>query len=215
MLDESGVSKGFWGDCLASLVHVWNRCPTEAVKDTTPYELWHGCEPDFCHLRVWGCTAYVHVQKDKRRPLESHMEKCVFLGYLDGYKHCKIYNPTSKHTLISGRAHFDKRYFPMSKRSPLPSHPPPAVPNPAPMSPPVKYFNSGATADAESECNEVLDHMGEPLPLPANPEPPAVLDEVIMPPVCTPSPDLRPRPPSHVGIGATLPMCNRQKPREW
>ena len=66
MLDESGLSKGFWGDCLASLVHVWNRCPTEAVKNATPYELWHGCKPDVSHLQVWGCTAYVHVQKDKR-----------------------------------------------------------------------------------------------------------------------------------------------------
>ena len=35
MLDESGLAKGFWGDCLASVVHVWNRCPTEAVKDAT------------------------------------------------------------------------------------------------------------------------------------------------------------------------------------
>ncbi|KIN92923.1 hypothetical protein M404DRAFT_172306, partial [Pisolithus tinctorius Marx 270] len=31
MLDESGLPKAFWGECLASLVHVWNRCPTEAV----------------------------------------------------------------------------------------------------------------------------------------------------------------------------------------
>ena len=38
MLDKCGLSKGFWGNCLASLVHVWNRCPTEAVKDATPYE---------------------------------------------------------------------------------------------------------------------------------------------------------------------------------
>ena len=36
MLDESGLSKGFLGDCLASLVHGWNRCPTEAVKNATP-----------------------------------------------------------------------------------------------------------------------------------------------------------------------------------
>jgi len=49
-LDESGLAKAFWGDCLASLVHVWNRCPTEAVKDATPYELWHGCKPDVSHL---------------------------------------------------------------------------------------------------------------------------------------------------------------------
>ena len=103
----------------------------------------------------------------------------------------------------------------MSKRSPLPSQPPHAVPNPAPTSPPVEYYNPGATVDAESECNEVLDHGGEPLPLPANSKPPAVLDEVIAPPVCTPSPDPHPRPPSPIGIGARLPMHNRHKPREW
>jgi len=51
------------------------------------------------------------------------MEKCVFLGYPEGYKGWKFYNPTSKRTLISERADFDKRYFPMSKRSPLPSKP--------------------------------------------------------------------------------------------
>jgi hypothetical protein len=39
-------------------------------------------------LRVWGCTAYVLIQKDKR-PLGSlgaHMEKCIFIGYPPGYK---------------------------------------------------------------------------------------------------------------------------------
>ena len=219
MLDKSGLAKGFWGDCLASLVHVWNRCPTEAAQDATPYELWHGCKPDVSHLRVWGCTAYVHVQKDKRRPLESHMEKCVFLGYPEGYKGWKFYNPTSKRTLISERADFDERYFPMSKRSPLPSQPPPTGPPTGPPvvppSPPVEYYNPGATLDSESDCNEVLDHVGEPIPLPANPEPPAVPDEAPAPPVHTPSPEPRPRQSSPIRIGARLPMRNRQKPREW
>ena len=32
MLDESGLPKSFWGECLAALVHVWNRCPTEAIR---------------------------------------------------------------------------------------------------------------------------------------------------------------------------------------
>jgi len=56
---------------------------------------------------------------------------------------------------------------------------------------------------------------GEPIPLPANPEPPAVPNEAPVPPVCTPSPPPHPRPPSAVKIGARLPMHNRQKPREW
>jgi transposase InsO family protein len=45
MLDESGLPKSFWGECLAALIHVWNRCPTEAVRSATPYELWHGMLP--------------------------------------------------------------------------------------------------------------------------------------------------------------------------
>jgi len=143
------------------------------------------------------------------------MEKCIFLGYPEGYKGWKFYNPTSKRTLISERADFDERYFPMSKRSPLPSQPPPTAPALVPPVAPVEYYNPGATLDSESECNEVLDHGGEPIPLPANPEPPAVPDEAPAPPVHTPSPEPRPRPSSPVGIGARLPMRNRQKPREW
>jgi len=53
----------------------------------------------------------VHIQKDKRAGLGSHMEKCVFIGYLQGYKGWKFYNPTTKKTVIAERADFDERYF--------------------------------------------------------------------------------------------------------
>ena len=82
MLDESGLPKVFWGEGLGALVHVWNKCPTDAVKNATPYQLWNEVKHDVSHLRVWGCTAYVHIQKDKREGLGSHMEKCVFIGPL-------------------------------------------------------------------------------------------------------------------------------------
>jgi hypothetical protein len=32
------------------------------------------------YLKVWGCLAYVHVQKDKDAS-GSHIEKCIFVGY--------------------------------------------------------------------------------------------------------------------------------------
>ena len=86
MLKESGLAMAFWGEALAALIHVWNRCPTAALDNATPYELWNGRKPDVSHLRVWGCTAYVHVQQDKRPALRPHYEKCVFIGYPDGYK---------------------------------------------------------------------------------------------------------------------------------
>ena len=110
MLAESGLLKRFWGDCLASFVKVWNCCPTSAVPGTTPYHLWHKKKPNVGYFRVWGCVAYVHIQKDKRDKLGPHMEKCIFIGYPDGYKGWKFYNPKTKKVIISERADFDERY---------------------------------------------------------------------------------------------------------
>ncbi|KDQ05521.1 hypothetical protein BOTBODRAFT_98656, partial [Botryobasidium botryosum FD-172 SS1] len=56
----------FWLRALAAFVHSHNRSPTSALSHTTPYEVWHGCKPDVSHLRVFGCAAYVHIQKNKR-----------------------------------------------------------------------------------------------------------------------------------------------------
>lgn len=112
MLAESNLPPQFWGECLAAQVHVWNRLPISAVQGSTPYELWHGRKPDVSHLRVWGCTTYVHIQKDQRKQFGSHMQKCIFIGYPEGYKGWKFYNPETKKVIISERAEFDERYFP-------------------------------------------------------------------------------------------------------
>jgi hypothetical protein len=56
---------------------------TTLLQGATPHEAFCGSKPDLAHLRVWGCTAYVLIQKDKQ-PLGSlgvHMEKCIFIGY--------------------------------------------------------------------------------------------------------------------------------------
>jgi hypothetical protein len=222
MLDESGLPKAFWGECLAALVHVWNRCPTEAIRSATPYELWHGRKPDVSHLRVWGCTAYVHVQKDKRPGLGSHMEKCVFIGYPQGYKGWKFYNPTTKKTVIAERADFDERYFPLSKRPSSPSLPPPSAaveitpvvatpvhpaventpavtPRPSPVAPKpasTPYYlpphSDDSDSDDESSSDESLDHGGDIGP----PVPPAIAPVVPAPAPVPPSPP--PRSPSPI-----------------
>src|SRR5882762_1903532 len=84
---QSLAFPSLWGEVLASFVHVSNCLPTASIsKQTTPYQLWHGRKPDVSPFCIWGCLAYVHVQKDKRRSLGSHMQKCVFIGYPSGYK---------------------------------------------------------------------------------------------------------------------------------
>jgi hypothetical protein len=83
----------------------------------TPYEAAYRRKPDVSNLRIWGCTAYVHIQRDKRRQFQPRMEKCDFIGYPQGYKGWKFYNPITKRTIISERAEFDERYFPGMKQS--------------------------------------------------------------------------------------------------
>ena len=78
ILSESRLPPLFLGQAVAAYVHIWNRCSTSSLTSKTPYELWHRKKPDISHLRVWGCTAYVHVQKDKRSGIGSHMENVTW-----------------------------------------------------------------------------------------------------------------------------------------
>jgi len=49
-------------------------------------------------LRVFGCTAYAHVDN---RKLEPRATKCLFLGYGSGVKGYKLWNPKTKKTFMS------------------------------------------------------------------------------------------------------------------
>ena len=78
----------------------------------TPHEAWFKRKPDFSHLHVWGCLAYVFIQKDKHCSLQPHIEQCMFVDYPSGYKGWKFYNPSTKKYIISEWAEFDEHIFP-------------------------------------------------------------------------------------------------------
>ena len=39
-----------------------------------------GKKPSIKHLKFFGCDAYVHVPKEKRRKLDNKAEKCIFIA---------------------------------------------------------------------------------------------------------------------------------------
>jgi hypothetical protein len=133
MLTESHLPANFWSYAVLAYAYVHNRSPTSAVPGTLPYTLMCKRKPDVSNLRVFGCTAYVHVKKDQRKGLSSHTQKCVFIGYPAEYKAWEFYNPITRKKVISKDAEFDERYFPGLSRSPhvplFPSYiPPPSTP---------------------------------------------------------------------------------------
>jgi hypothetical protein len=50
---------------------------------------------------LFGCDAYVHVPKENRSKLDKKAEKCIFIGYKDGVKGYKLWNPETKKIVYS------------------------------------------------------------------------------------------------------------------
>jgi hypothetical protein len=53
------------------------------------------------HLKVFGCDAYVHVPKENMGRIDKKDEKCIFIGYKDGLKGYKLWNPETKKVVHS------------------------------------------------------------------------------------------------------------------
>lgn len=173
MLYEAGLPQSFALEAAGAFIHVRNRCSTSNVPTSTPHERFLNKKPDISYFRVWGCLAYVHIQKDKRVGLSPHMQKCIFIGYPEGYKGWKFYNPTTKKVIISERADFDERCFPGLKMSttrtappppssypslfdeddsvPRPPSPPPPPPAPAPAAPVIPELPIVPPIDADDD----------------------------------------------------------------
>jgi Reverse transcriptase (RNA-dependent DNA polymerase)/gag-polypeptide of LTR copia-type/GAG-pre-integrase domain len=119
MLTEAKLPPSFWGFAVLAYIHVANRCGSQAHKGTTPYQLWHRKKPTVKRLRVFGCAAYVHVQKDQRRALEAHTRKCVFVGYPSDRAGWMFWDSSARQLIYSDSAEFDEREFPGAGKQPV------------------------------------------------------------------------------------------------
>ena len=101
MLSGVGLGQEFWVEVVSTTCYLVNRSPSLALDDKTPHEAWSGKKNSLQHLRVFGCDAYVHVSKENRSKLDNKAEKCIFIGYKDGVKGYKLWNPETKKTIYN------------------------------------------------------------------------------------------------------------------
>lgn len=45
-------------------------------------EEWTSINPSLSHLRIFGCDAYVHIPRDKRKKLNFKSQKCILVGIM-------------------------------------------------------------------------------------------------------------------------------------
>lgn len=100
MLADSKLSKKFWAEAINTSCYLANISPHSGLS-CTPEELWSKRKPSVRHLKVFGCTAYIHIPKEKRRKLDMKAEKAIFVGYSSKSKGYRLM--TSNRKIVESR----------------------------------------------------------------------------------------------------------------
>ncbi|CAH9110065.1 unnamed protein product [Cuscuta epithymum] len=111
---QSGLPIDFWGECILTAVYIINRLPSQVILNKSPYEMLFGKEPNYEHLRVFGCLIYAHNNKHKDK-FSERGSPCIFLGYPYGQKAYRVFD-LQKHDIYSSRdVTFFENEFPFKK----------------------------------------------------------------------------------------------------
>ena len=82
MLAQSKLPLQFWTFAMLHATHLHDVLPTRGLPDgMSPFEARTGIKPDISGLRVFGCKAFVYVQRrDRSSKLAPTFVECVHLG---------------------------------------------------------------------------------------------------------------------------------------
>lgn len=205
LLSEAKLPPMFWEFAVSSFVHVRNRTPTSRLPDTTPHERRTGSKPDIGYFRVFGCFAYVLINKKKRKALQPHTLKCIFIGYEPGTKAYRFWDPKNRRMLISSHVTFDERHMAGNQRdlvNPFEHILPFSPSEPVVVPSSTKQSSVDDIEDTESEIDDSVPDPAPPAapprtmspdtsPLSSAPSTPPTSSTVLPEPVIPPMSDIR------------------------
>ncbi|RVW28350.1 Retrovirus-related Pol polyprotein from transposon TNT 1-94 [Vitis vinifera] len=86
LMFSSNVPNYFWGEAILTATYLINRMPSRVLTFQSPRQLFlkqfphtHAASSDL-PLKVFGCTAFVHVYPQNRSKFAPRANKCIFLG---------------------------------------------------------------------------------------------------------------------------------------
>ena len=106
MLKAKSLPKTFWVETVTCAVFLLNWCLTKAVSRRIPNESWSDHKSEVSFLQIFGCIAYSHIPREKRKKIDDKNKKCIFIGYSDGTKGYKLYNPETRKLIMSRDVQF-------------------------------------------------------------------------------------------------------------
>ena len=115
------VPKYLWGEAILTASHLINRMLSKILQFQNPMSVLLQTFPMFhffssVPLRIFGCTAFVHVHSQNRSKLDPKATKCVFVGYSSTQRGYKCYSPSLRRMFVSMDVTFHETqpYFPSS-----------------------------------------------------------------------------------------------------
>ncbi|KAL5851107.1 hypothetical protein ACOSQ3_006225 [Xanthoceras sorbifolium] len=158
LLFTSNVPKHYWGEAVLTATYLINRMPSRVLNFKTPISLLLQAFPNTriistVPLKIFGCSAYVHIHHHHRGKLDPRSIKCILLGYSTNQKGYKCYSPTTKRfynsmdvTFLEQNPYYPKADIQGEKSAEYPSWDIPITPDPQipnePQSDPQQHDNS-------------------------------------------------------------------------
>ena len=90
---HAGFSLGFWAEAISTAIYLTNRSPSIALDGNIPEEAWTGKKVNYAFLKVFGCEAFMHIDKSLRSKLEAKSKKGFFASYGEGDFGYRLWDP--------------------------------------------------------------------------------------------------------------------------
>ncbi|GJV43850.1 gag-pol polyprotein [Tanacetum coccineum] len=101
MLATVRLEKSFWAEAINTVCYMIDRSPSTAVELKTPMEIWTKKPVNYSDLYIFGSHVYVMKNTQETTKLDLKYRKCLFLGYAEGVKGYRLWDPTAHKVVIS------------------------------------------------------------------------------------------------------------------
>lgn len=103
---QMNVPKSFWSYGVLTATYLVNRLASRMLDFKSPLEVLQEKRPDISHLKVFGCTCFVHLQVIHRDKLDPRDVKYVFLGYSQTQKGYICYDVAAQKLYVTRDVRF-------------------------------------------------------------------------------------------------------------
>jgi hypothetical protein len=78
LMHNANLNFKFWVEAISTSNYLQNLTPIKAIEDI-PWKIWFNNQPEYKHLRVFGCAAYAQLPNEKRKKLDMKVENAYSL----------------------------------------------------------------------------------------------------------------------------------------